>query len=206
MKSGFLVAPQRIAMRDHAPRCLIVGLLWLGEAILSPGVALAAEEGSKWGILLPVGRFFNLALVIGVLVWVARKPLANFYATRTQMIREQLAEAQSARADAEAKQAEIEARMSRLDEELREIREQAEKEAQEEYRRLIEVAGRDADRIVARAREEIEGMLRTAELELKAHVAELSVRMAEEKIRQEITNEDHNRLFAGFVAKLGGEK
>ncbi len=206
MRSGFLVVPQRIAMRDHAPRCLIVALLWLCGIILLPTVAFAAEEGSKWGILLPMGRFFNLALVIGVLVWVARKPLTNFYAARTQMIREQLAEAQAARAEAEAKQAEIEARMSRLDEELREIREQAEKEAQEEYRRLVEAASRDAERIVVRAREEIDGMMRAAQLELKAHVAELSVRMAEEKICREITNEDHNRLFAGFVAKLGGEK
>jgi F-type H+-transporting ATPase subunit b len=193
-------------MKAHMFRLLVLALLLLGEAVLLPGVALAAEEGDKWGIWMPLGRLFNLALVVGILVWVARKPLQNFYANRTQTIREQLAEAQAARKEAEAKLAEIESRMSRLDDELREIKEQAEKEAQEEYLRLLSAAERDAGKIIERTREEIEGMTRSAQLELKAHVAELSVQLAEEKIRQDITDEDRSRLFSRFVTKLGGER
>ncbi len=193
-------------MTDSASRHLVYALLILAATILLPGVALAAEGESRWGILLPLGRFFNLVIVIGVLVWVARKPLANFYATRTQTIREQLVEAQAARKEAEAKLTEMNFRISRLDEELREIKEQAEKEAQEECQRLISAAERDAEKIVERAREEIEGMTRAAQLELRAHVADLSVQIAEEKIREGITSEDHNRLFAGFVSKLRGKQ
>lgn len=190
-------------MRAYAFRFLVLALLLLGVAVLIPGVALAAEEGDKWGIWIPLGRFFNLALVIGILVWVARKPLQSFYASRTQMIRDQLAEAQAARKEAEAKLAEIESRMSRLDNELREIKEQAEKDAQEEYLRLLSAAERDAEKIIERTRQEIEGMTRSAQLELKAHVAELSVQLAEEKIRQKITDEDRSQLLSGFVTKLG---
>jgi F-type H+-transporting ATPase subunit b len=194
-------------MKAHKAHLLLFALLLLGGAILFPDGALAAEEESnKWGIWLVVGRLFNLALVVGVLVWVARKPLAIFYANRTQTIREQLAEAQAARREAEAKLAEMESRMSRLDDELRGIKEQAEQEAQEEYQRLLSAAERDAEKIIERARQEIEGMTRAAQLELKGQVAELSVQLAEEKIRQEITDEDRNRLFSGFVTKLGGER
>ncbi|HYK91353.1 MAG TPA: ATP synthase F0 subunit B [Acidobacteriota bacterium] len=193
-------------MKAQVRRFQIPSLLLLTSIVLMPGVAVAAEEGSKWGMLLPVGRLFNLALVVGVVVWVARKPLANFYATRTQTIREQLAEAQAAKKEAEAKLAEMESHMQSLDDELAKIKAQAESEAQEEYRRLLADAERDAAKIVERAREEIEGMTRAAQLELKAHVAELSVQMAEENIRQEITNDDRDRLFTGFVTKLGGEK
>jgi len=193
-------------MKARVFRFLVLALLLLGGAILLPGVAFAAEEGDKWGIWMPLGRFFNLALVVGILVWAARKPLQNFYANRTQTIHEQVAEAQAAREQAEAKLAEIESRMSRLDDELREIKEQAEREAQEEYQRLLSVAERDAEKMIERARQEIEGMTRSAQLELKAHVAELSVQLAEEKIRQEITDEDRSRLFSGFVTKLGGER
>jgi len=193
-------------MKAHAFRLLILILLLVGTAVLLPGVALAAEEGNKWGIWLIIGRFFNLVLVIGILVWAARKPLRSFYESRTQTIREQLAEAQTARKEAEAKLAEIESRMSRLDDELKAIKEQAEKDAQEEYQRLLSAAERDAEKIIERTRQEIEGMTRSAQLELKAHVAELSVQLAEEKIRQKITDEDHGRLFSGFVTKLGGER
>jgi F0F1-type ATP synthase membrane subunit b/b' len=45
-----------------------------------------------------------------------------------------------------------------------------------------------------------------AQQELKIHVAELSVKMAEEKIRGEITDEDRGRIFSKFVTKLGGER
>jgi F-type H+-transporting ATPase subunit b len=175
--------------------------------LLLPTVVLAAEgSGDRWGPWLTIGRFFNLALVIGVVVWVARKPLASFFAGRTQSIQEQLAAAGKAREEAEAKLAEIESQMSHLDEELRDLEAAAEKEAQDEYRRLLAETQRDADKIVERARQEIDGLTRTAQMELKAHVAQLSVRLAEEGIRREITDEDRDRLFMRFVTKLGAKQ
>jgi F-type H+-transporting ATPase subunit b len=181
-------------------RALLVGIL-IGTF---PAVMCAAEE-DKWGALLVVGKFFNLALVIGVLVWMARKPLANFYASRAQAIREQLADAQKARIEAETKLSEIEARMKGLDAELKEIKAQAEKDAENEYQRLVAAAEQEAQKIIERARQEIDGMTRSAQLELKTHVAELAVGLAEEHIRAEITEDDRGRLFERFVSKLGGK-
>jgi F-type H+-transporting ATPase subunit b len=170
-----------------------------------PETALAAEEGSPWGIWLGLGRVFNLLLVVGVIVWIARRPLTNFFSSRSQAIREELAEAQKARMEAESKLAEMESRMSRLDDELKEIANAAEKEAQDEYHRLLAAAEEDAQKIVERSKQEIEGMTRTAQMELKQHAAELSIQLAEEKIRSEITDADRERLLARFVAKLGGK-
>jgi F-type H+-transporting ATPase subunit b len=164
----------------------------------------SAEGG--WGSLLDVGKAVNLILVMTVVVWVARKPLANFFAGRSQAIRDQLAEAQKARLEAETRLAEIHSRMSSLEEELLEIRAVAEREARQEHQRLIADAERDAQKIMERARREIEGMTRTAQLELRAHVAELSVRLARQKIQTEMTADDHRRLFARFVAGLGGKE
>ncbi len=170
-----------------------------------PAVAFAAEEGGgKWGALLLVGRLFNVGLVVLVLVWLGRKPLKEFFVSRTQRIKEQLEEAQLAQQQADRRLAEIRARMSNLDEELKQIRENADREARAEYDRLVAEAGHEAERILARARQEIEAMTRTAQIELKAHAAELSIRLAEEKIRQEITDEDRGRLFGRFVRSLGG--
>jgi F-type H+-transporting ATPase subunit b len=179
--------------------------LWLITMVIAlPEVVLAAEEGNKWGIWLELGKVFNLLLVIAVLVWALRKPLLNFFASRTQAIRDQLAEAQKARIEAETKLAEVESRMSRLDDEIREIKAAAEKEAGEEYQRLLAAAEQDAEKIVERSRQEIEGITRAAQKELKLHVAELSVQLAEDKIRDEITDADRGRIFSHFVTKLGG--
>ncbi len=169
---------------------------------------LLAAEGSEggWGIWLFVGRLFNLAVVVGLLVWVARKPLANFYASRAESIREQLAEAQRARAEAEAKLAEIEARMSRLDQELAEMKAAAEKDAELEYKRLVEAADEEARKILGKAKEEIDGITREAYLGLKAQAAELAVSLAGQKIKGQITDEDRRHLFEKFLAGLEDRK
>jgi len=169
---------------------------------------LLAADGSEggWGIWLFIGRLFNLAVVVGLLVWVVRKPLANFYASRSESIREQLAEAQRARAEAEAKLAEIESKMSRLDQELGEMKAAAEKDAELEYKRLIEAADEESRKIVGKAKEEIEGITREAYLDLKAHAAELAVTLAGQKIKGQITEEDRRRLFENFLAGLEDKK
>ena len=194
-------------LRQSAIRNLQSAIGMMAGLLLLPHAAWAAEgSGDKWGALLTVGRLFNLALVIGVVVWLARKPLKSFFAGRTQSIQDQLAEARKVREEADAKLAQIESQMSHLDEELRELEAGAEKEARDEYQRLLAEAEQDANKIVERARQEIEGLTRTAQMELKAHVAELSVRLAEEGIRSEITDQDRKRLFMRFVTKLGGQK
>jgi F-type H+-transporting ATPase subunit b len=180
-------------------------LLVLTGVVALPESVFASEEGNPWGVWFDVGRVFNLLLVVGVLVWVTRKPLASFFANRSQAIREELAEAQRARAEAESRLAEIELRMSRLDEELKEIAHTSEQEGQDEYQRLLLAADQDAKKIVERSKQEIDGMTRAAQLELKQHAAELSVQMAEDRIRTDITPADRERLFTRFVAKLGGQ-
>ncbi len=193
-------------MSTSTKRRLFSSLLLAAGCLVLPAVAMAAEGGeSRWGAWLDIGKVFNLAVVIFVLYWVANKPLKEFYASRSESIREQLNEAQRARVEAETKLAEIEARMGHLDDELLQIKRTAEKEAHDEYERLIAEAEHDADAVIQRARQEIDGMMRTARKELKAYVAELSVQAAEEQIRAGITDEDRKRLFGRFVTQLGGK-
>ena len=193
-------------MSTSTRRRLFAFLLVAVGSLALPAVAFAAEgSGSKWGAWLNIGRVFNLGVMVLVLYWVASKPLKEFYAGRTQSIREQLSEAQQAREEAEAKLAEIEARMGNLNDELLQMKLAAEKEARDEYQRLIAEAEHDADVVIERARAEIDGMMRTARKELKAYVAELSVGAAEEQIRAGITDEDRRRLFGRFVNQLGGK-
>jgi F-type H+-transporting ATPase subunit b len=179
----------------------------LALGLLFPATSAAASEGGdRWGVLLTVGRFFNLGVVIAVLVWVGRKPLQRFMADRSDTIRRQLAEAQGARREAEAKLQEIEGRMSRLDAEVAELAASADRDARAEHERLLAEAERDAEKIVTRARQEIEGLTRAAELALRREAAELSIRLAEERIRSDITDDDRKRLFSRFVGSLEGRQ
>ena len=194
-------------MRIRNAHIVVTGLMLTAGLLFVPNLLLAAEEtGNKWGSWLTIGRWFNLTLVVVVLVFIAREPLKTFCANRSQSIREQLEEARKAKMEAESRLDEAAERMKHLEEELREIRATGEREAQEEYQRLLAAAEKDADKIIERARQEIDGMTRAAQIELRQHAAELAVRSAEEKIRNEITDEDRDRLFADFVDHLRDQK
>ncbi len=190
-------------MRTLKREFAVLILILLAGLFLLPTAVFAAEEGGdRWGAWLTIGRFFNLAVVIGVLVWLARKPLANFYASRSEFIKEQLAEAQKARLEAESKLAEMESRMSHLTDELQSLKAEAERVARMEYERLVAEAEQDASKVIERARQEISGMTRAAQIELRAHAAELALKLAEDRIRGEITDTDRSRLFADFIGGL----
>lgn len=196
-----------LSMRIKAHQIALSVLLVLAGYLCAAEPLLAAERSEGgWGVWLFVGRVFNLAVVVGLLVWLVRRPLANFYASRSASIREQLADAQRARAEAETKLAEIESRMSHLDQELAEMKAAAEKDAEREYKRLADTADEEARKIIGKAREEIDGITREAYLDLKARAAELAVSLAEQKLKGQITDEDRRRLFENFRADLEEKK
>ncbi|MBI4483707.1 MAG: ATP synthase F0 subunit B [Acidobacteria bacterium] len=185
---------------SRASRASLVILL----AVLSfplPALAAQAEHGG-WGIWETIGRVFNLALLLGALIYLLRRPLREYFEQRTDEIRKRLREAEQARDEANAKLDEIGSRMARLDAELAEIQQTAAREAEEERQRVVESARSDAEKIVSMARREIDGLMKSARLELKCHTADLSVNLAEEVIRREMRPEDRERIFQGFLEEL----
>src|SRR5688572_28843086 len=93
-------------------------------------VLLAAGEGGGASIPEWVPKAFNLALVLGFLYMVIRKPLAAFFETRRAAIIAELEKAKRDKEAAEARLAEVDARISRLAAEQVEIRAEAEREVE----------------------------------------------------------------------------
>jgi len=100
----------------------------------------------------------------------------------------------------------MESRTSRLDDEIRERRSAADKEAKNDYQRHLTAAEQDAEKTVERSRRGIDGIARAAQQELKPRVRELPAKMAEERIRGEISDADRERILCQFVRTLGGEQ
>ncbi len=186
---------------------LLLGLcaLWMWQA---PGVAAAAAEGEGWGWWETIGRWFNLALLFGVIIYAARIPAREYFARRRQEIQREILEARQAREDAERRLAEIEARMNNLDVELEKLRQQADQEAAAERERILEQARRDAEKIRASAGREIEGIGRTVRKQLREYAAELAVELAEDRIRSKMGEPEQRRLaekfFNGLESRAGG--
>ena len=147
-------------------------------------------------------KWLNFVVLFGGLGWYLRKPLGDFLNTRAKGIEEGLANAQEAKRTALLKLTEIQARLAQLDREIQQVKELAAHEADQERARILESARQEAQKILELASREIEGLKKSARLELKAYVAELAVKLAEERLRTSIGQEEDSRIIEKVIKSL----
>ena len=161
------------------------------------------EHGQPHGSPLSVvWKWGNFVLLFGGLAYYLRRPLREFLQARTRGIQEGLSNGKRAQEEAEGKMSAIEARLARLDEEIDGLRQEATRESEEERRRIIDSSHAEAEKVVAMARREIEGLQRSARMELKAHVARLAVELAGERLRRDLGPDQNQRIISRFVESL----
>lgn len=158
---------------------------------------------SPWASLW---RWGNFLLLFGGLGWYLRKPLLEFLSVRAKGIEQGLASAESAKRAAALKAVEIDGRLAQLDQEIQALKSQATTEAEEERQRIIESAQLEARKIMDLARREIEGLQKSARLELKGYVAELAVKLAEERLKAQVGPEEHKMIVEKFLLSLDSGK
>ena len=147
-----------------------------------------------------IGLFFWQTIVFLVLLFLmakfAWKPILSSIRNREQSINDALASAENARKEMQNLQSDNEQLMK----EARAERDAILREARELKEKVITDASDEAkvkaDKIVADAKRSIELEKQSAMAELKNHVAELSVEIAEKIVRKELSdkNEQHQMI------------
>ena len=148
-------------------------------------------------------RVVNFAILAAVLYFAIRKPLGDYLSARAEQIRTELAEAADNHARASAETEKAEERLARLDEEIAKVRADAERTAEAERNRILESARAEAARIEEIATKQIDAQVEAGRRKLLARATELSVELAEKKIKTSINDDDHNRLVDRSIELLG---
>jgi len=171
-------------------------------------LAFAAEEGHQegWGWIETIGRWVNLLILFGVIVYFVRIPFQRFFAGRGTAISDEIRSSADAYEKARAERAALEERVGNIDAELAAIRQEAEKQAELERERVRDQARKDSDRLVEGARREIENLTRAAQKDLREYAAELAIKLAETRINQEIRPKDERKVVDRFFVTLGQDK
>jgi F-type H+-transporting ATPase subunit b len=169
-------------------------LLWAGMVWASEGGA------SKWPDFWY--RVLNFVLMAGILVFIARKPIREFFAKRTQTIATTLTELEAKKKEAEKTYQEYTQKLAELDKETARILEEYRAQGAAEKARIIAAAEKSAADIRAQADRAIQQEIAGATLALKREVAELSVAAAEKVLKERIGKEDHLRLVKDFTTKV----
>ena len=177
------------------------GGLWLALLLAAP-LLIAASGSSGWGWVETVGRWFNLAVLVGIIAYFLRLPLRQFLADRKRGIQEGISSAGRALQEAEERLSVVQVQMQGLDEELAGMRKATAEEAEAERLRVLERSQRDVDRLTRRAETEIRLLTRVARNELRSHAADLAVGLARQKLSQELTPEEDARVVGRAVEHL----
>jgi F-type H+-transporting ATPase subunit b len=169
--------------------------------LLGAGVVWASEGGaSKWPDFWY--RVLNFVLMAGILVFVARKPIREFFAKRTQTIANTLTELEAKKKEAEKTYQEYQQKLAELDKETARILEEYRAQGEAEKAKIIAAAEKSAAEIRAQADRTIQQEIASATLALKREVAELSVAAAEKVLKERIGKDDHQRLVKDFTTKV----
>lgn len=168
----------------------------------------AATEGehhdeSIGGMILGMGwPVANFIIFVGVLYYFLNQPLRDYLATRSSAIRKDLVEAAELKATANAQLATIEQKLQALPGELTALRTRGAEEIKAEEQRIAAQAAADRDRLLEQTRREIELQVRLAKKEILEHAADLSVQLATERIRKEVTPADQDRLVDRYLSQV----
>jgi F-type H+-transporting ATPase subunit b len=96
----------------------------------------------------------------------------------------------------------LETHLKRIEAESRERIQSAVGEGQKVAAEIREIARKEAQEMLARAREEIGREREQAEMALKNEVVDLAVEIASKVIREELTADKHRKLVDGFLAEV----
>jgi F-type H+-transporting ATPase subunit b len=178
----------------------------LGLVLVLAGAAFASSDGhgADSGVLLKdfLYRCLNFAIVFGGLGYVLAKPLRKGLGERRAKLIETLEQANRARQSAEAKVAEYERKLADSDREIAELLAQAKEENSRERVSILAEAQAAADTVGKEARQCADREIERARQELRAETAQMAISMAEERLRQEITSEDHARLMTENLQQM----
>ncbi|MEK6744896.1 MAG: ATP synthase F0 subunit B [Nitrospirota bacterium] len=161
-----------------------------------------AEEYTFMGDWLP--RLINFAIIVGVLVFFLRKPVRDMFKNRTAEIAKAMEESKDARERALAALAEMERKAREMDAETRAMIADAQVRGEKDKQALVEEGRKIVRDIHEQVKIGVDIEVQKAKADLAIEASRLAVDLAEGKIKDKITSQDHERIVKDYIASVGG--
>lgn len=162
----------------------------------------AAKEEKKEPPHELLYKTINFLILFGALGYILRKPMGDFFSSRSASIQKALDEGRKALEASQSQLKIVEEKLRGLEAEIAEFKASATREMEAERQRLQQTNAEEAARILESARAQTDTAVRGAKVELKNYAALKSVALAEELIRARLDDSGRKRLVTQFVATL----
>jgi F-type H+-transporting ATPase subunit b len=173
--------------------------------VLIPAMAYASAggEGDSKAMWIDFAwRMLNFAILVVFIYWATAKTAREFFAGRRENIKTALAQAVAEKEEAERKFKEYSERLDKATEEMNSIIETIKAQGLAEKDKIIEDAKKTAEKIKEDAKMRIEQEFKSAVNELRLEAVQLSVQMAEEILKKNITPEHHEYMVKDYLDKV----
>jgi F-type H+-transporting ATPase subunit b len=168
----------------------------------------AAEEGGHEAITFMgdwLPRIVNFAIIAGVVVYFARKPIRDFFKNRSIEIAKAMQESKETRERAVAALAEMESKIKDLEVETNRLIEDAKARGEKDKQAIIEEGKKIVSDIQTQVKEGVDLEVEKAKTALQVEASLLSVDLAEGRIKEKISSQDHDRIVKEYISKVGGK-
>jgi len=186
------------------PRMLLVILsvsFILGATLLYASTGGGhAEEGRNWAGF--GWRAFNFFVLAGLLYWLMADKVRDFFSSRQSDVKTTLQGLAVAQEEAEKKFAEYNASLDKATEEIEAMADMIHRQGLAEKERIIADAERAAEKMKDDARKRMDHEFKTARHDLQNEAVRLSVQMAQEILKQNITATDHAVMVGDYIDKV----
>jgi F-type H+-transporting ATPase subunit b len=173
----------------------------------APEAEHAAAEHSIGDMIVGMAwPVVNFVIFVGILYYLLNKPFSEFLTGKSATIRKDLVEAAELRNNANAQLAAIDQKLQALPGEVTALRARGAEEIKAEEQRIAATAAADRERMLDQTRREIDLQVRLAKKEILEHAADLSVQLATDRIKKEVTPADQDRLVDRYLSQVKESK
>jgi F-type H+-transporting ATPase subunit b len=165
------------------------------------GVEHAEHHETIWQI---AGKWINFIILVGILYYFLNRSLRiqDKFQANYELIQTSIESSRQAKEQAEQKLRELDQKLGSLNDEINRIKTEAGKQAEEEKRKILELAQKEAERIVALAHREIDTEVELAKRMLRKQVADSSVSRSRKIIESEMSEDDQKRLIEEYIREF----
>jgi len=151
-------------------------------------------------------KLFNFIAFIGVLYFILRKPVKDFWASRSHEIRFEMEDADRLLQESQKNYKRLETRLARIEREVKDLIESLIEAGELEKRTVIEEAQRFAEKVARESERMMNQEVQKAKELLKMQAVQFSVELAEKLIREKFRSEDQEKLVGKYLMGLEGNQ
>jgi F-type H+-transporting ATPase subunit b len=200
-------------MKDRLNKCRItaMGIQVISTVffllLLTTAVYAAGGEEGHHGVTAAdlkdlAWRTMNFVILAGFLYWLVGNRIKEYFTGRRDNIRITLEEARAAKEDAEKKYKELSEKLDKATSEISDISEMIKAQGLAEKEKIIQDAKKAAEKLKEDAQRRVEQEFNKASNQLRADAVALSVQIAEDLLKKNITVEDHDNMVRDYLDKV----